>query len=164
MWTAVVAEKEPFAVFHVLRRVLGEDIRCRRAPWNGIPEPLPKSDVFIVAGEQVSPSRCRAAVVPGESEPTPLADYVVTYGLSQRDTLTISSAVDRDVVLALQRDLVDVRGRRTDRQEILLRRPAHLGLGQTLACVGGFLVLGIEIEKIPGLLATGQQRPVLRIH
>jgi len=154
MWTVGVAEKEPYAVFHAMKRALGEDgqyeLTCMGEPFG----PPLKADVLLVAGETPPETHCRVAVVPGESAPLPIraAEGVVTYGLSQKDTLTISSTVDKDMALALQREILDVNGGRTDRQEILLRRPPHLGLEQTLACVGGLLALGVEAEKIPSLL------------
>ena len=153
MWTVAVAEKEPFAVFHVLQRALGDNGRYQLIQLGDVPEQPDRADVLLVVGEQAPETQCQVAVISGESAAMPAAAECVTYGLSQRDTLTISSTVDRDMALALQREIVDVRGRRTDRQEILLKRPTHLGLEQTLACAGSLLVLGVDAEEIPALIA-----------
>ena len=155
MWTVAVAEKEPFAVYHALRRALDGNGRYKLISLAGVPEKPETFDVLLSVGEHPPQADCRVAVVSGQSAPPPLgAEQVVTYGLSPKDTLTISSAVDRDIALALQREIVDVLGRRTDRQEILLTRPTHLGLEQTLACAGGLLALGVEAGHIPQMLRS----------
>jgi hypothetical protein len=81
------------------------------------------------------------------------AGEVITYGLSARDTLTLSSAADDRLALAVQREIVDVTGRRVDRQEITLRRPPRLELWQCLACVGTLLAAGVAPARLPPLFA-----------
>ena len=156
MWTVGIAEKEPFPVFHTMKRALGADSSYVFSQvGHSSHQPL-KTDVLVAAGETPPETICRVAVISGGDAPPPIeaAEGVVTYGLSHKDTLTISSTVDKDMALALQREIMDVRGHRTDRQELLLRRPPHLGLEQTLACVGGLLALGVGTERIPALLSS----------
>ncbi|MDR2671016.1 MAG: hypothetical protein LBC26_04780, partial [Oscillospiraceae bacterium] len=56
----------------------------------------------------------RIAILPGADAGAwrVRAGEVITYGLSARDTLTLSSAADDRLALAVQREIVDVAGRR----------------------------------------------------
>ena len=89
--------------------------------------------------------KCLAAILPGADSAamggrleTPCA---VTYGLSSRDTLTLSSLSGREAVVALQREVVDLSGRCHERQEWLVVMPPGLGRMQMLA---------VEAAKIMG--------------
>ena len=97
------------------------------------------------------PERCRTVLLPGELGTAPLrAASAVSYGVSPRDSLTISSREDGAVWVALQRELVTVDGRIVERQEF----PLPLGPGEqelsALAAAGALLLLGVPPEKLSG--------------
>jgi len=96
------------------------------------------------------PLACRTALLPGErTVPEGLrAAATVCYGISPRDSLTISRR-EKDVLWAvLQRELVTVDGQVVRRQEF----PVSIGCGRrelsTLAAVGGLLLLGVPPEEL----------------
>jgi hypothetical protein len=97
----------------------------------------------------------RIVILPGEGADTwrVRAGEVITYGLSPRDTLTLSSTADDRLSLAVQREIVDIAGQRVDRQEITLRRPPRLELWQCLACAGALLAAGVNPTRLPPLFA-----------
>ena len=67
------------------------------------------------------PERCRTVLLPGGLGTTPLrAASAVSYGVSPRDSLTISSREGGALWIALQRELVTVDGRIVERQEFPL--------------------------------------------
>ncbi|MDR3207126.1 MAG: hypothetical protein LBT60_02225 [Oscillospiraceae bacterium] len=152
-------------MLHTLKRALEAEGDGRFGPFGGADAENTsgggtQTDLLLILGAPPDGSLGRITVLSGREaarRPLPGAEGLITYGLSQKDTLTVSSAVDRDLALALQREIVDLRGRRVDRQELLLRRPPYLGLEQTMACVGGLLALGIPPEDIPAILPA--QRP-----
>ncbi len=158
MWTIGICEKEPFALHHAIRQMFPEgEYELRRLSEVTPDKQAQDVDILLVEGEEPPDISCRRAVLPGQrAGALPVrAEGVVTYGLSGKDTLTVSSSVDRAMALALQREIVDIGGRRVDRQEILVNRPSHMGVLQTLACVGGLLILGVDPERIPELLSGG---------
>jgi len=90
--------------------------------------------------------RCRAAILPGTDcaalgscLETPCA---VTYGLSSRDTLTLSSLSGRQAVVALQREVVDLSGCCHERQEWTASIPPGVGRLQFLAAEAAKLLIG----------------------
>ena len=93
---------------------------------------------------------CRILLAPGGSAlPDLSVPSVVSYGPSRRDTLTVSSLRDGGMVLALQREVVTLTGRRMERQELAL--PVRRELMLTLAWAGTLLLAGAEPEALPGL-------------
>lgn len=97
------------------------------------------------------PERCRTVLLPGELGTTPLrAASAVSYGVSPRDSLTISSREDGALWVALQRELVTVGGRIVERQEFpLALEPGEKELS-ALAAAGALLLLGLPPEKLSG--------------
>ena len=66
------------------------------------------------------PLHCRTLLVPeGTYRPIWQAEQVVSYGLSGRSTLTLSSMGQRDL-LCIQRTMTDCRGRPVEAQELRL--------------------------------------------
>lgn len=97
------------------------------------------------------PERCRTVLLPGELGGVPLcAASAVSYGVSPRDSLTISSREGGTLWVALQRELVTVDGQIVERQEF----PLALDPGETelpaLAAAGALLLLGVPPEKLSG--------------
>ena len=97
------------------------------------------------------PERCRTVLLPGELGGAPLrAASAVSYGVSPRDTLTVSSREDGALWIALQRELVTVDGRLVERQEFpLTLAPGEQELS-ALAAAGALLLLGVPPEKLSG--------------
>ncbi len=74
------------------------------------------------------------------------ADCIVTYGMSPKNTITLSSISEETCVLALQRELITTKGDVLERQEIKIKgglRPDCL-----LTVAGALLILGQKISDI----------------
>ncbi|MCI9158545.1 MAG: hypothetical protein HFF55_06045 [Lawsonibacter sp.] len=100
------------------------------------------------------PSRCRTVLLPGEmgERAVPLhAASAVSYGVSPRDSLTISSREGDTLWAALQRELVTVEGQVVERQEFPLPLPPGAGELTALAAAGALLLLGVPPEGLSGL-------------
>ena len=98
---------------------------------------------------------CRAVLLPGEggAELGALrAASAVSYGLSPRDSLTLSSREGDRLWCALQRELVTVDGAVVERQECSLAPPPGLEPLSALAAAGALLLLGVP----PGALELGR--------
>ena len=98
------------------------------------------------------PRQCRTVLLPGEMGGAPLqAASAVSYGVSPRDSLTISSREGDLLWAALQRELVTVDGRVVERQEFpLALEPGEEELS-ALAAAGALLLLGVPPEELsPG--------------
>ena len=93
-------------------------------------------------------------LLPGETGRAALplrAASAVSYGVSPRDSLTISSREGDLLWAALQRELVTVDGRVVERQEFpLALEPGEEELS-ALAAAGALLLLGVPPEELsPG--------------
>ena len=87
----------------------------------------------------------RVLLTPGRPGQAPMT---VSYGPSPRDTITFSSLTPAALVLALQREVVTLDGRRVERQELpvpLWRTPAD-----TLAWAGTLLLAGADPGDLMG--------------
>ena len=95
------------------------------------------------------PRQCRTALLPGGmGGVSPRAASAVSYGVSPRDSLTISSREGDTLWAALQRELVTVDGQVVDRQEFSLSlEPGEEELS-ALAAAGALLLLGVPPEKL----------------
>lgn len=92
---------------------------------------------------------CRCLLLPGDAEIEGIsADWVVSYGLSRRDTLTLSALGEGRLWVALQRELVTVEGTLLEGQEIPLDNRENLPPLEALFCVGMQLLLGVPPEKV----------------
>ena len=91
---------------------------------------------------------CRILLAPGDSLPEIPAETVITYGLSPRDSLTLSSREGDTLWAALQRELVTVDGRVVERQEFPLRLEPGAGELPSLAAAGALLLLGVSPEEL----------------
>lgn len=96
---------------------------------------------------QKYPMSCKAALLPsaaGDHLASVRAASAVSYGLSARDTLTISSRVGDKLMLALQREVVTVQGTAVEQQEFAVHCPPQFPQLSLLAVVGGLILLGAE--------------------
>ncbi len=109
-------------------------------------------DLMISDGpmpDAAHPCRCQLAVVSGD-QPLDcehlLAARVITYGLSGRNTLTVSSVDDQRLFLALQREIVGLTGTRLERQELVVRHMPATPL--TLATATALLAYGAAPQTL----------------
>lgn len=112
-------------------------------------------DILLVSsdvGQEIPQGlRCRVLLAPGRLAPVLdgiTADWAVSYGISPRDSLTLSCFGMDEVSLALQREVVNLRGDCLEQQEILLPRGAHTAPLYMLACVGLQLLVGVPPEEV----------------
>lgn len=76
---------------------------------------------------------------------------VVTYGLSCKNTITVSSLIDKQMVISIQRELVAITGCRIDPQEFPISLKDINTVEAILASVAILLILGISTEKIQSI-------------
>lgn len=98
------------------------------------------------------PRQCRTVLLPGGMGGVlPQAASAVSYGVSPRDSLTISSREGDVLWAALQREVVTIDGQVIERQEFpLALEPGGEELS-TLAAAGALLLLGVPLEELgPG--------------
>ena len=109
-----------------------------------------KYDLFVVtdAGEEEDARnlRTRVLLAPGSTAQKTVAgissDWVVSYGLSGKDSITLSSLEGGFAVLALQRELVTLGGKVVEQQEIPLAFSEGLDAQGLMAVYGSLLLLG----------------------
>ena len=97
------------------------------------------------------PEHCRTVLLPGEigERALPLrAASAVSYGVSPRDSLTISSREGDTLWAALQRELVTVDGQVVERQEFPLILEPDAEEIPTLAAAGALLLLGVPPKEL----------------
>ena len=88
--------------------------------------------------------RCRTALLPGTALPLARAlsaESAVSYGASPKDTLTISSLEDRQICVALQREIITLDGATLERQEFVLPFPPGEDPERFLGLTGARLLL-----------------------
>ena len=115
-------------------------------------------DLFLVVSADVfcAPPprtlRCRALLVPGGGQVDTVlqipSQWVVSFGLSGKDSITVSSLEPDYAVLALQRELVTLDGRVVEQQEIPLPIPRATGASGLMALYGALLLLGASPETL----------------
>lgn len=71
------------------------------------------------------------------------SDYVISYGMSPRDTITASSISDDGVQISLQRELVTLKGEVVERQELPLIPLKHSTPERIMTVLGAVLLLGL---------------------
>lgn len=76
------------------------------------------------------------------------AASAVSYGLSPRDTLTVSSREGERLWVAIQRDLVTAEGLVVERQEFPVVLPRGADAMTALAVAGALLLLGVPPERL----------------
>ena len=79
------------------------------------------------------------------------AESVVSYGLSDKSTITPSSISEFETVVSIQRELPTIDGELLEQQEIALRRPENMAIEKFLAVVGTLLVAGVRPEQLDKL-------------
>lgn len=115
-----------------------------------------KADLLVISPdlrreEGSMPLSCRAMLVPGRLSPLAgemSASWAVSYGMSPKDSLTLSSLGEERIGLVLQREVVTLGGDCLDCQEFFLPWGEHVSPLYVLACAGVQLLLGIPPEEV----------------
>ncbi|SHH64791.1 hypothetical protein SAMN02745823_00613 [Sporobacter termitidis DSM 10068] len=111
---------------------------------------------ILVLGEDAAPScgpaeriQCGILLMPGDGDASAFdARCIVTYGMSPKNTITLSSISETSCVLAIQREFLTAGGDMLERQEIKIMggmRPDCL-----LTVAGALLILGLKISDTNG--------------
>jgi len=80
------------------------------------------------------------------------SQWVVSYGMALRNSLTISSLEPDSAVLALQRELPTLTGTVVERQELPLPIPPGTGADTVMALYGSLLLLGIPPDALVSIV------------
>lgn len=92
--------------------------------------------------------RCGILLLPGDGDAEAFdAECIVTYGMSPKNTITLSSISEESCVLAIQRELLTSSGDMLDRQEFKIR--GGMRPGCLLPVAGALLILGIKLAVNP---------------
>jgi hypothetical protein len=92
--------------------------------------------------------RCGILLLPGDGDAEAFdAECIVTYGMSPKNTITLSSISETSCVLAIQRELLTSFGDMLDRQEIKIR--GGMRPGCLLPVAGALLILGVKLTANP---------------
>jgi len=95
---------------------------------------------------------CHVLLLPGEAQEAIWKQIpsgcVVSFGLSPKDSITVSSIEPSSAVLALQRELVTLGGRVIEQQEIPLSIPKATSARDVTVLASGLLLLGIPPERL----------------
>ena len=135
----------------------GESIaRCLVGRFGPAVRAEDKPRLLVVGpGGELPPGRelleCGTVLLPGgagEVLEQVRAGSAVSYGLSRRDTITLSSQSADRLWVAVQRELVRVDGTVLDRQEVPVRLPREMEAMQLLALTGAMLLLGVRPEEL----------------
>lgn len=110
-------------------------------------------DLLVIGPRVTSLNRlltCRMVLLPGDQGGLLgqiEAKSAVSYGLSGRDTITLSSRSGSRLWVAVQRELVRPDGTVLERQELAVEVPDGLDTLHALALTGAQLLLGARLEK-----------------
>ena len=144
MYTMKILEREP-----ALSHFLSAHLRALSSA------PAGRADLVVVSPDLIqvpsAPTACRALLAPGSLAHLAgelSAAWVVSYGLTPRDTLTFSSLGQDTLCLALQRELVTLSGDCLEPQEWPLPRQSQASPLFLLACAGLQLLLGVPPAEV----------------
>ena len=139
---------EPFA--HIAAK-LAEHIAPNAANITSLPNLSLSSrpDLLLFSQQEVSPFpgviHCKILLAPGQIAPEVLAniqaDWIVSFGLSARDTITFSSLEETRAQLAVLREIVTLRENLIEPQEIPVTLTRAFTPEQSLAFYGALLLL-----------------------
>lgn len=145
----------------IARRIKNTDIlqSIRMTCINKVKALGKKYDFVVVAHELAKykewedndVSQCNILLVPGKYA-TRIAKVikskcVVGYGLSSKDTITLSSIEEGRAVLAIQREMITLDEKVLDRQEVPLEY-SKLSTDLLMVLAGSLLILGMPPERL----------------
>lgn len=90
------------------------------------------------------------AIIPDTFRPNDFrfAENVITYGLCHKNTVTVSSLIEDDLVISIQREIPTLCGGIVDPQEFHIKLAPFGEIEDALAVVATLLVFGVTPEKI----------------
>jgi len=95
---------------------------------------------------------CRALLLPGGVQMAAFSQipskWVVSFGLSSKDSITVSSLTPDSALLALQRELVTLSGQVIEQQEIPISIPPSTSASGVMAFYGALLLLGVPPKRL----------------
>lgn len=107
-----------------------------------------KYDLLILTQNSHLPyPKCRILLLPDELISIPACDIAVSYGMSLKCSVTLS-ATGKKPVLAIQRELVTLKGKTIEPQEIPLKNPLFLSKYPLMATSAALLIMGVSPEKL----------------
>jgi hypothetical protein len=95
--------------------------------------------------------RCRMLLIPGTAADLATvfhSDCVVSYGMSKKDSITLSSIEDDTLILTLQRELPALTCRVLERQDIPIQGFPGEKADDVMACAASLLLLGAAPEEL----------------
>lgn len=155
MYLIGILESRP-ALSSYLSSSLPEGLRreVELCPVQALP-PEQEADLLLISpdfSEKDLPTHaCRAMLVPGRLSPLAgeiPAAWAVSYGISPKDSLTLSSLGEESMNLALQREVVTLTGDCLECQELHLSHGGYKAPMHVLACAGVQLMLGVPPEQV----------------
>ena len=114
-------------------------------------------DLFVVTASDVSGTpppdlHCRALLVSGDGQAKAAlhipSQWVVSFGLSGKDSITVSSLEPDCAVIALLRELVTLNGLVLEQQELPLPIPWAAEAAELMVFYGSLLLLGVPPEDL----------------
>ncbi len=112
------------------------------------------SDAIIIAPDGnsiIKEISCKKAVIPGkralELSDRIKAESVITYGMSETDSVSASS-IKNGIVISVRRELVDLFGRVIEIQDIPLKAQARIDTELVIAATVMLLISGVSINNI----------------
>jgi len=107
--------------------------------------------------------KCSYAVMWGETASqfvgSVSSNRVITYGMSPRDTVTLSSVFDDDGVIALQREIVAMGDTHVEQCEINVHGIRYCDMARLMACAATLLVCGEKRPyRLTRLLSNGMKK------
>ena len=95
---------------------------------------------------------CRALLLPGDVQMAAFSQisskWVVSFGLSSKDSITVSSLTPDSALLTLQRELVTLDGQVIEQQEIPVTIPSSASAPGIMALYGSLLLLGVPPKQL----------------
>ena len=127
---------------------IGHIIKCYVDNTLIITERINKTSLPILTFDAEPPfSTGRILLMPDTPIAIPESRVAVSYGMSSRCTVTLSSIGDTSI-LALQRKLTTVSGNILEPQEIRISNPHKLSQYGLMACDAALLILGVSPDKL----------------
>jgi len=127
-------------------------VNFRQAEYSEITD---KPDMLVIteSGAKKAPPagkkiRCGILLMPGDMDPDFIkADNTVRYGLSERDSVSLSSIKSRECVMAIKNEINALNGRKLEVQEIKIQRKGGMNLMDLMASDACVLLMGREEEN-----------------
>lgn len=143
-----VLQKENELLFPVIKGSLLEcDLNCKV-----LLNSKEQSDIAILSNDtQASFCDAKILIIPNSKVIKTTASEIITYGLCCKNTLTVSSFIENNMVFSLQRAIRSIGGKRIDVQDF----PAIISDADepevVLAAVSVLLAADVQIAKISSL-------------